>query len=122
MENPNVFDVIGVGSNNTLVSIGVVSGVNVGQKNSLCCNVGFLQGDKGELFSWRILLGQKKSHSPLAVPFLPVESHCAVSTRKGIGCAVAPKPEMLKPLLIPDEPCSGTSQDGAAGLHNAEAC
>ena len=84
MENPNVFDVIGVGSNNTLVSIGVVSGVNVGQKNSLCCNVWFLHGDKEELFSWRILSGQKL-HSPIAVAFLPVESHCAVSTRKGIG-------------------------------------
>jgi hypothetical protein len=73
-----------VGSKNTLVSIGVVSGVNVGQKNSLCCNVG-LHGDKEELFSWgmRILSGEKL-HSPIAVPFLPVESHCAVSTRKGI--------------------------------------
>ena len=84
MENPNGFDVIGVGSNNTLVSVGVVSGASVGQKNSLCCSVGSIDGGKEELFSWRILSGQKL-HSPIAVPFLPVESHYAVSTRKGIG-------------------------------------
>jgi hypothetical protein len=51
LENPNGFDVIGVGSNNTLVSVGVVRGVSVGQKNSLCCTVGSINGGKEGLFS-----------------------------------------------------------------------
>ena len=83
MENPNGFDVIGVGSNNTFVSVGVVSGVSVGQKNSLRCSVGSINGGKEELFSGTVSSGQKL-HSPMAVPFLPLESLCVVSTRKGI--------------------------------------
>jgi hypothetical protein len=54
LENPNVFDVIGVGSNNTLVSVGVVRRVSVGEKNSPCCTVGSINGAKEELFSWTV--------------------------------------------------------------------